>query len=447
LGTIKKRSIPFLGPNASYRRQYRGTGFPSDALITRDNQSHVWRPWIGTQVTESESHPGWSRGYTYIDPYTGVKGMTRFENQDDYGGNFTTQKSWVEKPVYPAQQFMDSGWYTPYQFAPYEEREWQFAAILPLRPTEMPFPPDPSSDETELRGYGSTAIARCAPRNNVADLAASLVETYRDGIPHLLGSAVWESKARNFRNLHSSLGDEYLNVQFGWEPFLNDIHDFSHGVTRLNKVYNDFAQGSGKVVRRRYDFPPTTTSTDTKLYASTGPAIIGQRDSSYWYKEMQGGFGAVYRNRQTTVRRWFSGAFTYYVPPMGNSFVEHANRAVETLGLDLNAESLWEMAPWSWAVDWFTNVGDLLHNVNSWSADGLVLKYGYIMEHSVVRDTYTFVGDCRFLPATTFPETVVLVTETKKRRRATPFGFSLSPVLTDRQKAIAAALGLTRLRP
>jgi len=131
---------------------------------------------------------------------------------------------------------------------------------------------------------------------------------------------------------------------------------------------------------------------------------------------------------------------------LDESIESYSNFATKLLGLDLNPETLWEMAPWSWAVDWFTNAGDVIHNVNAWSSDGLVLKYGYIMEHTIVRDIYTWVGDTRFKPDTVYPDVVVLVTETKLRRRATPFGFGLTfSSLTKRQKAIAAALGLTRL--
>jgi hypothetical protein len=402
---------------------------------------------MGTEVTQSENHPGWEKELVWTDPYTGLPSPTPSGHPADYGGDFTNRKSYVEYPKYPVAQLMDSGWYTPFEFAQYEKRESQTAAILPVRPSLVGFPPSAESSESGLRAIGATAIARCAPRNNVAALATTLIETYRDGIPHLLGHAFWKARARGLKDVHSSLGDEYLNVQFGWQPLRSDIRDFSRGVMRTGEVYQQFAKDSGKVVRRRYEFPPTTTSVDTTISASTGPVIMGNRDASAWYQDRsRGGLGAVVRNRQTTIRRWFSGAFTYYIPPMGDSFVDHANQAVEVLGLDLNPESLWAAAPWSWAVDRFTNVGDLIHNVNSWSSDGLVMKYGYVMEHSLVRDTYSFIGDAQFRPSGTYPEVVTLVTETKLRRRATPFGFSISPVLTDRQKLIAAALGLTRLR-
>jgi hypothetical protein len=390
-------------------------------------------------VTESENHPGWNRG-RHRDFY----GAVIEENPDDYGGDFTMQKSWVEEPVYPVPQTLDSGWYKPYVGAPYEMRKRQECAILPLRPSQMPFPTSGRSTDLQLQSLGSTAIARCAPRNNVANLAASLLETYHDGLPHVFGHSLWKARTGRLLEIKNSVGDEYLNLEFGAKPLLSDVRDFSHGVTRLNEIYEKFARGSGKVTRRRYDFPSTEVVTEDQIGSFWGIQPIASVDSSKWYVGGNAGLGRVYRTRRKTVRQWFSGAFTYYVPPLGDSFVGHANQAVETLGLDLNIETLWEIAPWSWAVDWFSNVGDLIHNAHSWSADGLVLKYGYIMEHSVVRDTYTWSGDPRTIRGYTYPSRCTLVTETKLRRRATPFGFGLSGGLTNRQKAIAAALGLTR---
>jgi len=140
-----------------------------------------------------------------------------------------------------------------------------------------------------------------------------------------------------------------------------------------------------------------------------------------------------------------SGAFTYHLPDdTGSGLLGHAESAIKLLGLDLDPEVLWNLAPWSWATDWYANTGDVIHNISSWSADGLVMKYGYIMEHSVVRDTYRFMGPTSF-KSPVYPQPVTLVTEVKLRRRASPFGFGVSGgALSTRQKAIVAALGISR---
>jgi len=143
-------------------------------------------------------------------------------------------------------------------------------------------------------------------------------------------------------------------------------------------------------------------------------------------------------------------AFTYHLPrdyQARSGVAALADQARHVLGLDLTPEVLWNVMPWSWAVDWFSSTGDVIHNLTDWSTDGLVLKYGYIMEHSIVRDTLTFVGETGLLARyPQRPDTLVLVSEAKVRRPATPFGFGLNlSAFTGRQKAILAALGMSRL--
>jgi len=124
----------------------------------------------------------------------------------------------------------------------------------------------------------------------------------------------------------------------------------------------------------------------------------------------------------------------------------YALEAEKLFGLSLSPDTLWQLAPWSWAVDWFANTGDVLHNVSAYANQGLILRYGYIMEHTVVRDTYSCgnpvtngLWNGRPIAPITF------VTETKVRRRANPFGFGVSwNALSPFQTSIVAALGISR---
>jgi hypothetical protein len=148
--------------------------------------------------------------------------------------------------------------------------------------------------------------------------------------------------------------------------------------------------------------------------------------------------------------RWFSGAFTYYLPTGYDSRValaKLARQAQYLLGANLSPDVLWELTPWSWAVDWFANAGDVIHNISRFASGGLVMPYGYMMEHTIITDTYRFVGNTGFSsPFDKLPPTV-LVTETKKRVKANPFGFGVSwNSLSGFQYSILAALGLSKGR-
>jgi hypothetical protein len=111
--------------------------------------------------------------------------------------------------------------------------------------------------------------------------------------------------------------------------------------------------------------------------------------------------------------------------------------------LTLDPNVLWRLAPWSWLVDWFVNAGDVISNLTDMAIDGLVLQYGYMMEHTIICDELRLVGP-RFKSGALVDTTLCLVTETKQRVKATPYGFGLSwSSFSPTQLAILAALGIT----
>jgi len=114
------------------------------------------------------------------------------------------------------------------------------------------------------------------------------------------------------------------------------------------------------------------------------------------------------------------------------------------LGWKVTPETLWNIAPWSWAVDWFTNTGDVMTNISNLGKDGLVLQYGYSMSHRL-REARG-VGVFRERGSSndiTLSRT--WLSEWKQRMPATPYGFGVDlGGLTPKQIAIVAALGLSK---
>jgi len=116
---------------------------------------------------------------------------------------------------------------------------------------------------------------------------------------------------------------------------------------------------------------------------------------------------------------------------------------------------LYSVLPWSWLVDWFANVGDILDNMSSNAVDNETLTNAYSMR--TVEDLETV--DIRVSwddydqPSSGFPELAVFIPggsdtysasfrkTNKLRYQASPFGFGLKfGDFTRRQLAILAAL-------
>jgi hypothetical protein len=403
----------------------------------------------GIQVTVSESHPDW-------------RSVNR--PPGDLGGDFFTQKKYVvgsESYVH-----MDTGWrVTGLNF----EERFVYDGPIYLNQSTVgggtAFPSFTNSTNSGLDAYGATAIARCQPAEPTVNLAAALLEAYHDGLPKLIGRSAWEERVRlaqtfrrkpradvikrTARRETRKSADEFLNYQFGWLPIVSDVRDFVSTFYHMHKLLQQYVRDNGNVVRRRYSFPPEQSYVDTTL--TTSPAVSGPDGYGGYFNSTVPGCSVV-RSRQTTVNRWFSGAFVYHLPQtffarMYAPFAADFQSKSHLFGLELTPDVLWELTPWSWAVDWFSNVGDVIHNANAWANNGLVMKYGYIMEHSIVRDTYTWSGPSRVYGGQNLiPPPYTMVTETKVRRKANPFGFGLTMGnLSFLQKSILAAVGLTHL--
>lgn len=295
----------------------------------------------------------------------------------------------------------------------------------------LPSPATPISDFT-LAGRGTTLIARSLPTNPAASLSTFLGELREDGLPHLPGSA-----ARETTSVARSAGSEYLNVEFGWLPFVSDLRKFAYAVKHSHEILSHYVKQSDKKIRVRYGFP--STSSTRVSYAGGFANPLGMNIAMT---------GSV--SEQTEDKTWFSGAFRYHVP-VGNSTWSRLARyealSNHLLGSRITPETVWNVAPWSWAVDWFTNTGDVIHNISALATDGLVMQYGYAMNtvSSVCRYQYKVVNPSSYgLPS----DGLLSATYEQlwsRRIAANPFGFSATDLsLTKRQTAVLAALGLTR---
>jgi hypothetical protein len=289
------------------------------------------------------------------------------------------------------------------------------ALSIPARPSD-----------SELDALGTTAIARTEPTAPAFDLSVFLGELMREGIPAAPGAQVMERT-----NQARKAGSEYLNTEFGWLPLVRGVNDFASTVSKADDILRQYQRASNQLIKRSYEWPTITANTYV-------PCNFSTQGTS------RGFFTGGGRFQYVVQRKWFEAAFTYHLP-VGSSandkFRRYGSYARKLLGVDISPEVLWNLAPWSWAVDWFSNVGDVIHNVSAMGQDGMVMRYGYIMCHTqrVTTDTGFLGGSQLKFQTHTWTE------EWKTRRPATPFGFGVAfSGLSPRQLAIVSALGLSR---
>lgn len=438
----KRRTIPFsLGNGTLITTRgecpswpYGGCSPPS--LVGRERRD--LGTLFGTQETASENH-SWP-------PRKGERG--------DVGGNFTSVKRVVTgtRANTSGTGVNTSGYPCDCRFYSYEGPIWPF---LPNVGSSY-FPGSIMSSDSQLNQLGATGIANASPTNALINLTTFLGEILREGLPFTRTTS-WAETVDKVRKAQRTpqyvdaasrgAGDAYLSKEFGWDPVVSDIREVARTIANAEATIAQYKRDAGRPVRRRYNFPDfqeTTVDeyTPTSQYPYCHPIVTSIQNF---------GFSGRRMNVTTEIsrKRWFSGAFVYHLPSDWNNWEmmgTSVSNLSKVLSIDITPDALWNLTPWSWAVDWFSNAGDVMHNVSSFANDGLVLKYGYMMEHCVSKVTYIQTSITPFLNGgTTASGSLSFITETKVRRKSSPYGFGLSfDGLSVRQQAILAALGITR---
>jgi hypothetical protein len=294
---------------------------------------------------------------------------------------------------------------------------------------------EPPEEDLDLSGIGPRLWGILNPTKAGVDLGVNIAEI-RD-FPRLV-----KGKLDSLKSFVSSLSnpkglaDWILAINFGWKPLLADIRKCIKLYFKMEARIKFLMQNGGKpLYRRTPKWEPIVT--DEVLFEYSGP------DNQGWMRDevpLDGdpdGMTDRFKCKlvlHKEVTEAASGVFTYHlgdIPPTPEYL------RLKLLGLIVDESLLWEAVRWSWLVDWFSNLGDVISNVEANLKDRVVSLYAY-SQRRVVRE-YKFTCSNGF-----YDVSVTRVFDTKCRRKIDPFGLAVEVGLSDLQLAILVALGITR---
>jgi len=378
----------------------------------------------GAEVTQSESHEWPPKGGFH-----------------DVGGEFLNTKAKVKfnkVTINLGQEFpLTTTLYDKARIRGFAE----YRCPVTMNGQKIALPSSLKSSDNTLDAWGAKAVSLCRPTAAEVDLSTALGELFREGLPAVTGARTWQERTLRARNA----GDEYLNVEFGWAPLVSDVQGFGRTLARSHEIVSQYERDRGRLVRRRFNFP--TIKTDPVTTSTSNVAPIGASQAvKTGPQALLSSNGVLFRTESSTVDRWFSGAFVYGSPLRSNavgSSASLAEKADKLFNLSLSPDVLWNLTPWSWATDWAFNTGDILSYAGDVASQGLVMAYGYCMEHTVHTYEYKLVGATRY--GQPVEPSAEISFETKRRRIANPFGFGVTwSGLSSAQASILAALGISR---
>jgi len=291
-----------------------------------------------------------SRSYSLVG---GTATWTYVGSIPDQGSYYTTSESCDDtygqfdsvNPFY-LERTVNAGW----TISGKKNRRWDYGGYVRriVIPAHASVAVDIPSDNMAV----SRAAAWTNPNRADIDLPVFLAEL-RD-LPLNIMDAVRKvakrtPKARvNPKRVDKQAAGDYLSYQFGLLPVISDIRkmlDFQRLTENRVKELKNLGRPGG-LHRERTVF---SGGIDHGLVASqyiTSFYSESHKCSYMWH---------TYR------RKWVSMTWTPLTPlDTGNDLVlqHYANRLV--WGMDISIATLYELMPWSWLIDWFSNVGDLV---------------------------------------------------------------------------------------
>lgn len=222
--------------------------------------------------------------------------------------------------------------------------------------------------------------------------------------------------------------DAYLSYKFAIEPTIRDLASLVGAQQAISQRMDELDRlASNGGLRRRVTVFQGTGSSDGDI-------------------AIESGLGIVFRNRIQTITTAMSWG-TIRWKPVGPAAYKNDKEKAELaarLVLGMNAESLvataWELFPWSFMIDWFSNVGDLITAANN--TVPVEASSVNCMQHRMTSSSWTRADTQQDFSG----GSALFTRETKRRDISFGSGLTLSlPLLSGGQLSILGALSASRL--
>lgn len=160
-----------------------------------------------------------------------------------------------------------------------------------------------------------------------------------------------ESIARVFmrrQHMLTDLSETWLNTNFGFMPLLNDLKAMTQFQEEMdNRIKKLYAMNNGKGLHSKVKGPTEV------VHTVLGNQILDTSDGTTRCRV----------DRLTSVTQWGTTRWrpdpNKPLPSSHSEMVQLARKAA--LGLTPSASTAWNLIPWSWMADWFSNVGQFLN--------------------------------------------------------------------------------------
>lgn len=271
--------------------------------------------------------------------------------------------------------------------------------------------------------YAISAAARSNPSRPYVDIPVAVAEL--GDLVHLIRET---GRGLFSRTAYRRLGNANLGFNFGFLPLVNDIGRILNFQKQLDRRLDEIEVLRGpKGYRRTFSVDRASTTTTINKSMQSNLATYSN---------------VCTRKTSTEVRahvRWFADP-NHPLPPRGSREMRAlAQRAV--LGLTLDRSTLWEALPWTWLIDWGTNIGNYFKSQRN--IIPCLPPHVHIMRHTLTHYTWPSKEFGSSPPG--IADAGEFIRESKGRSASVLTPTAHFPLLSGKQVGIVASLAVTRL--
>lgn len=221
---------------------------------------------------------------------------------------------------------------------------------------------------------------------------------------------------------------DYLAYIFGAAPNIQIMDELADQISRSRKYAEMVSRQGWRRLRRRRELGQV----ERVISTSTHGSWLHQNVGNTWMLT-----GPLTKTVTSSQRVWWSGSFRMPTTDTDTWLSQCSalfDRLDILLGMGVDIKMAWDLIPFSFIADWFSNTGDFIENRELVRDYNIVCEYGYVMCHTRTTRHSEAVGFIEKYPSFpgsqqaygTAPARVAFseLVEVKQRERCGSFGFS-----------------------
>lgn len=325
--------------------------------------------------------------------------------------------------------------------------------------------------KSELRTLGQRGYLRALPNRTQVELGTALAEIAVNPAQALTipGSAIakrWASQptrsrkqvVSEARRRHKRLrglskedaaaaASDYLAYIFGTAPNIQVMDSLAEQISKSRKIAEVVSRQGWRRMRRRRALRSVTDSASITQHGNW----LHQSTGNQWMLT-----GPLTKTTTVSQNVWWSGSFRMPTTDT-DTWLDQCSDFFERLdliaGLGVDIKMAWDLIPFSFVADWFSNTGSYIENREVIRDYNIVCEYGYVMCHTRTTHRGEAVGYIQRYPQTPTSQSYfgttgascsyTKLTEVKQRAACSSYGFETNfSALNPFQWSALTALGV-----